>query len=147
MWEFELRSSDQPAGTAALGIINASTSTRFGQKREVMSSTINNTATVGTQRRPASDRGGPDKRRSPRGERRRRPLDGYLTRKALSPARGTAVAPAAKVNWFPFAGWVILTIVLGIAAHKLGAEPVWIGIGALALLGIGIIASVRPSTP
>lgn len=52
-----------------------------------------------------------------------------------------------RVNWFPFAGWVILTIVLAITAHKLGAEPVWIGIGALALLGIGIIASVRPARP
>lgn len=71
---------------------------------------------------------------------RRRSRDGFL-RVALPLLR------RRSVNWFPFAGWVVLTIVLAIAAHRLGAEPVWIGIGALALLGIGIIASVRPSTP
>jgi hypothetical protein len=38
-------------------------------------------------------------------------------------------------------------VALGIAAYKLGADPLWIGIGALALLGIGIITSVRHSKP
>ncbi|HVR41682.1 MAG TPA: hypothetical protein VMU84_21475 [Thermoanaerobaculia bacterium] len=53
------------------------------------------------------------------------------------------------MNWFnlSFIGWVILILALGIAAFKLGAAPVWIAIGALALLGIGIIASVRHSKP
>jgi len=39
------------------------------------------------------------------------------------------------VSWRTFSGWLILIIVLAVAAHKLGAEPVWIGIGALALVG------------
>jgi hypothetical protein len=47
------------------------------------------------------------------------------------------------VNWLSFGGWIILIIVLTIAAYRLGAEPVWIGIGALALIGIGLIASAR----
>lgn len=59
------------------------------------------------------------------------------------PSGGTAV------NWFnlSFLGWVILIAALGIAAYKFGAQPVWIAIGALALLGIGIIASVKHSKP
>ena len=53
------------------------------------------------------------------------------------------------VNWFnlSFLGWVILIVALAIAAYKLGAQPVWIAIGALALLGIGIIVSVTHSKP
>jgi len=53
------------------------------------------------------------------------------------------------VNWFnlSFIGWVILIIALGIAAYMLHAPMVWIGIGALALLGIGIIVSVSKSKP
>ena len=53
------------------------------------------------------------------------------------------------MNWFnlSFLGWVILIVALSIAAYKFGAQPVWIAIGALALLGIGIIASVRHSKP
>lgn len=47
------------------------------------------------------------------------------------------------MSWRTFSGWVILIIVLAIAAHRLGAEPVWIGIGALALVGLGLIASSR----
>jgi hypothetical protein len=53
------------------------------------------------------------------------------------------------VNWFnlSFLGWVIVIVALAIAAYKLGADPLWIGIGALALLGVGIITSVRHSKP
>jgi membrane protein YdbS with pleckstrin-like domain len=53
------------------------------------------------------------------------------------------------VNWFnlSFLGWVIVIAALGIAAYKLGADPIWIAIGALALLGVGIITSVRHSKP
>ncbi|MCU1244983.1 MAG: hypothetical protein JWN02_893 [Acidobacteria bacterium] len=53
------------------------------------------------------------------------------------------------MNWFnlSFIGWVILIIALGIAAYMLHAPLVWIGIGALALLGIGIIVSVSHSKP
>jgi hypothetical protein len=53
------------------------------------------------------------------------------------------------VNWFNLSvlGWVILIIALGFAAYRLGVEPVWIGIGALALVGVGIIVSVRHSKP
>ena len=53
------------------------------------------------------------------------------------------------MNWFnlSFVGWVILIAALAIGAYKLGAPPVWIAIGALALLGIGIIYSVSHSKP
>lgn len=53
------------------------------------------------------------------------------------------------MNWFnlSFIGWVIVIIAGGITAYKLGADPVWIAIGCLALLGVGIIASVRHSKP
>lgn len=53
------------------------------------------------------------------------------------------------MNWFnlSFIGWVVLIIALAIAAYVLHAPVVWIGIGALALLGIGIIASVAKSKP
>jgi len=53
------------------------------------------------------------------------------------------------MNWFSLAliGWVILIIALAIAAHMLGAPTVWVGIGALALIGIGMIFSVRSAKP
>ncbi len=53
------------------------------------------------------------------------------------------------MNWFnlSFVGWVILIVALAIAAYKLGMQPVWIAIGALAMLGIGIIVSVSQSKP
>jgi hypothetical protein len=53
------------------------------------------------------------------------------------------------VNWFnlSFIGWVILIIAIGIAAHMLGAPTVWIAIGCLALLGIGIIVSAAKTKP
>lgn len=53
------------------------------------------------------------------------------------------------MNWFnlSFIGWVILIIALAIAAYMLHAPLVWIGIGALALMGIGIIVSVSKSKP
>ncbi len=53
------------------------------------------------------------------------------------------------VNWFnlSFVGWVILIAALAIAAYKLGVQQVWIAIGALAMLGIGIIYSVSHSKP
>lgn len=53
------------------------------------------------------------------------------------------------MNWFnlSFIGWLILIIAVALAAYKLGADPVWIGIGALALLGIGVIFSVKHSKP
>lgn len=55
----------------------------------------------------------------------------------------------SAVNWFnlAFLGWVIVIVAVSIAAYKLGAQPVWIAIGALALLGVGIIASVSKSKP
>jgi len=53
------------------------------------------------------------------------------------------------VNWFnlSFIGWVILIAAIAIAAYMLHAPVVWIAIGALALLGVGIIASVAKSKP
>ncbi|HET7711673.1 MAG TPA: hypothetical protein VFL80_07060 [Thermoanaerobaculia bacterium] len=53
------------------------------------------------------------------------------------------------MNWFnlAFIGWVILIVALAITAYMLKAPPVWIGIGALALLGIGIITSAKNTKP
>ncbi len=53
------------------------------------------------------------------------------------------------MNWFNLSlvGWVILILAIAIAAYLLGAPPVWIAVGALALIGIGIIASVKHSKP
>ena len=53
------------------------------------------------------------------------------------------------MNWFnlSFIGWLILIIAMAIAAYMLHAPLVWIAIGALALMGIGIIASVSKSKP
>lgn len=53
------------------------------------------------------------------------------------------------MNWFNLSvlGWVILIIALAIAAYMLHVPTLWIAIGTLALLGIGIIASVAKSKP
>jgi hypothetical protein len=53
------------------------------------------------------------------------------------------------VNWFSLSviGWVILIVAAVIAAYMLHAPRVWIGIGALALLGIAVITSARHSKP
>jgi hypothetical protein len=53
------------------------------------------------------------------------------------------------VNWFnlSFVGWVIVIIALALGAYMMHAPPVWIAIGALALLGIGIITSVSHAKP
>ena len=53
------------------------------------------------------------------------------------------------MNWFNLSilGWVIVIAALAIAAYKLHAPAIWIAIGALALLGLGIIASVSKSKP
>ena len=53
------------------------------------------------------------------------------------------------MNWFNLSivGWIIVIIALAIAAYMLHMAAIWIAIGALALLGIGIIASVAKSKP
>ena len=53
------------------------------------------------------------------------------------------------MNWFNLAalGWIILIAALAIAAYKLHVPTVWIAIGALALLVIGIISAVSRSKP
>ncbi len=53
------------------------------------------------------------------------------------------------MNWFNLSlvGWVIVIIAGAIAAWKFGADPVWIAIGALLLLGVGVITSVKASKP
>ena len=53
------------------------------------------------------------------------------------------------MNWFNLSvlGWVILIIALAIAAHMMHVPTLWIAIGALALVGIGIIVSVSKSKP
>ncbi len=53
------------------------------------------------------------------------------------------------MNWFNLAllGWIIVIVAVAIAAYMFHAPPVWIAIGALLLLGVGIIASVGKSKP
>ena len=53
------------------------------------------------------------------------------------------------MNWFnlAFVGWVILIAAIAIAAYMMHAPVVWIAIGCLALLGIGIISAVSKSKP
>jgi len=53
------------------------------------------------------------------------------------------------LNWFNLAlvGWIIVIVALSIAAYKLHMPTIWIAIGALALLGIGIISAVGKSKP
>jgi hypothetical protein len=53
------------------------------------------------------------------------------------------------VNWFNLSlvGWVIVIVAVGIAAYRFGADPIWIAIGALLLLGLGVITSVKHSKP
>ena len=38
-------------------------------------------------------------------------------------------------------GALVLAVGLAFAAHMLGAPPVWIGIGALIIIGIGIMSA------
>lgn len=71
----------------------------------------------------------------------------------LSPEGSPGLTLAARggkdVNWFnlSFLGWVIVIVAVSIAAYRFGADPIWIAIGALLLLGVGIIASVKHSKP
>jgi predicted signal transduction protein with EAL and GGDEF domain len=53
------------------------------------------------------------------------------------------------VNWFNLAlvGWIILIAALAIAAYMMHVPPIWIAIGVLALLGIGVISAVTRSKP
>ncbi len=53
------------------------------------------------------------------------------------------------MNWFNLAivGWLIVIVALALAAYKLHMPAIWIAIGALALLGIGIISAVGKSKP
>lgn len=39
-------------------------------------------------------------------------------------------------------GFIIFTAGLAIAAYLLGAPPVWIGVGVIVMLGIGLLTSV-----
>jgi hypothetical protein len=52
------------------------------------------------------------------------------------------------------AGFIILIVGLAIGANLLGAPPMWIGVGVICLIGIGILSAVKktqsktpPSTP
>ena len=67
----------------------------------------------------------------------------------MAPALLSWSAEDAHVNWFNLSlvGWVILIIAAGIAAYMMHAPAIWIAIGALALLGIAVITSVKNSKP
>jgi len=67
----------------------------------------------------------------------------------LSFSFGTSVARSAGVNWFNLSvlGWIILIAAVAIAAYLMHAKPLYIAIGCLALLGVGIITSVSRAKP
>ena len=48
-------------------------------------------------------------------------------------------------------GFIVLIVGLAIAANLLGAPPIWIGVGVIVLIGIGILMGVsktkRPDPP
>lgn len=44
-------------------------------------------------------------------------------------------------------GFIIFVIGLSVAAHLLGAPPMWIGVGVLVLIGIGIISATSRTKP
>ena len=53
------------------------------------------------------------------------------------------------MSWFnlSFIGWLIVIIALALIAWRFDVEPFWIGIGALLLVGVGVITSVKNSKP
>ena len=53
------------------------------------------------------------------------------------------------MNWFNLSlvGWLILIVALVVAALQFDVSRIWIAIGALALLGIAVITSVKHSKP
>jgi hypothetical protein len=53
------------------------------------------------------------------------------------------------VNWFNLAlvGWIVLIVALVIAALQFDVPKIWIGIGALALLGLAVITSAKRAQP
>ena len=40
-------------------------------------------------------------------------------------------------------GFIIVVIGLAIGANLLGADPMWIGVGVIVLIGIGILSAVK----
>ncbi len=44
-------------------------------------------------------------------------------------------------------GFIILVVGLGLAAYLLGAPPLWIAVGVIILIGIGIIAASKYNSP
>ena len=48
-------------------------------------------------------------------------------------------------------GFIVLIVGLAIAATLLGAPPIWIGVGAIVLIGLGVLTGVsktkRPDPP
>jgi hypothetical protein len=73
----------------------------------------------------------------------------FVARQAMAPALLTPLYRRYAVNWFnlSFIGWLIVIIALALVAYKFDVQPFWIGIGALLLLGVGIITSVKHSKP
>lgn len=39
-------------------------------------------------------------------------------------------------------GYIILIIGLALAANMMGAPPIWIGIGVIVLIGVGVLSGV-----
>ena len=67
----------------------------------------------------------------------------------MAPSLLTPLAGGTAVNWFnlSFIGWLIVIIALALVAYRYEVPAFWIGVGALLLLGVGIITSVKHSKP
>ena len=53
------------------------------------------------------------------------------------------------MSWFnlSFVGWLVVIVALALIGWKYDVAPFWIGVGALFLVGVGIITSVKHSKP
>ncbi|HUF17410.1 MAG TPA: hypothetical protein VMS12_05125 [Thermoanaerobaculia bacterium] len=53
------------------------------------------------------------------------------------------------MKWFNVAlvGWIILVVAVAIAMFTLGVDQIWIIVGALALIGVGVIVSANRNQP
>ena len=67
----------------------------------------------------------------------------------MAPALLNPLHGGIGVNWFnlSFIGWLIVIVALGLVAWRYDVPGFWIGVGALLLLGVGIITSVKHSKP
>jgi uncharacterized membrane protein YiaA len=68
--------------------------------------------------------------------------------KVLSAERSISFVEANMTSFQTYlVGFTIFVIGLAVAAHLLGAPPLWIGVGVLILIGLGIISATGRTKP